>query len=143
MAGMIQLTRIQDYFYITISTDIAGNQDYATIIRTKDLSGLIDTPCVESFCLFVINDIMRPVSDIGKGLRVQKAAVFLLKYQNSVLLRIVDQIYEAVAGQRMSPVDFIRHHMPLRERISMSVPLPYRTTSFISFPAIPALSGRI
>ena len=42
MAGMIQLTRIQDYYYITISTDIAGNQDYATIIRTKDLSSLID-----------------------------------------------------------------------------------------------------
>ena len=42
MAGMIQLTRIQDYYYITISTDITGNQDYATIIRTKDLSSLID-----------------------------------------------------------------------------------------------------
>lgn len=42
MAGMIQLTQIQDYFYITISTDIAGNQDYATIIRTEDLSGLMD-----------------------------------------------------------------------------------------------------
>lgn len=42
MAGMIQLTQIQDYFYITVSTDIAGNQDYATIIRTKDLSGLMD-----------------------------------------------------------------------------------------------------
>lgn len=42
MAGMIQLTPIQDYFYITISTDIAGSQEYATIIRTKDLSGLMD-----------------------------------------------------------------------------------------------------
>lgn len=42
MAGMIQLTRIQDYYYITVSTDITGNQDYATIIRTKDLSSLID-----------------------------------------------------------------------------------------------------
>jgi len=42
MAGMIQLARIQDYFYLTISTDITGNQDYATILRTKDLSGLID-----------------------------------------------------------------------------------------------------
>lgn len=40
MAGMIQLTRIEDYFYITISTDITGNQDYATIIRTRDLNGL-------------------------------------------------------------------------------------------------------
>ena len=41
MAGMIQLTKIQDYYYITISTDIAGNQDYATIVRTQDLSGLM------------------------------------------------------------------------------------------------------
>lgn len=41
MAGMIQLTKIQDYFYLTISTDIAGNQDYATIIRVKKLSNLM------------------------------------------------------------------------------------------------------
>lgn len=40
MTGMIQLTLIQDYFYITISTDRTGNQDYATIIRTRDLSSL-------------------------------------------------------------------------------------------------------
>lgn len=40
MAGMIQLTKIQDYFYLTISTDITGNQDYATIIRTEKLSNL-------------------------------------------------------------------------------------------------------
>ena len=41
MAGMIQLTKIQDYYYITVSTDITGNQDYATIVRTRDLSGLV------------------------------------------------------------------------------------------------------
>ncbi len=40
MAGMIQLTKIEDYFYITISTDAAGNQDYATIIRTQNLKNL-------------------------------------------------------------------------------------------------------
>ena len=40
MAGMIQLTRIQDYYYITISTDITGNQDYATVLRVKDLGDL-------------------------------------------------------------------------------------------------------
>ncbi len=40
MAGMIQLTKIQDYFYLTISTDITGNQDYATMIRTKSLKDL-------------------------------------------------------------------------------------------------------
>lgn len=42
MAGMIQLTKIQDYYYITVSTDVTGNQDYATILRTKDLSTLIN-----------------------------------------------------------------------------------------------------
>ena len=42
MAGMIQLTKIQDYYYLTISTDITGNQDYATIVRTRDLSGLMN-----------------------------------------------------------------------------------------------------
>lgn len=40
MAGMIQLTRIQDYYYITISTDITGNQDYAAMLRVKDLKEL-------------------------------------------------------------------------------------------------------
>ncbi len=40
MAGMIQLTRIGDYFYLTVSTDINGNQDYATILRTRDLADL-------------------------------------------------------------------------------------------------------
>lgn len=42
IAGMVQLSRIQDYFYITISTDNQENQDYATIIRTKDLHALAD-----------------------------------------------------------------------------------------------------
>lgn len=42
MAGMIQLTMIQDYYYITVSTDITGNQDYATILRTPDLSSLAE-----------------------------------------------------------------------------------------------------
>lgn len=40
IAGMIQLTKIEDYFYITISTDASGNQDYATMIRTKSLEDL-------------------------------------------------------------------------------------------------------
>ncbi len=40
MAGMIQLTRIEDYYYITISTDAAGNQDYATMLRVKNLDDL-------------------------------------------------------------------------------------------------------
>jgi len=40
LAGMVQIYPIQDYYYITVSTDNTENQDYATIIRTKDLSGL-------------------------------------------------------------------------------------------------------
>ena len=40
IAGMVQLTKIQDYYYITISTDNKENQDYATIIRTKSLEDL-------------------------------------------------------------------------------------------------------
>ncbi len=40
LAGMIQLTKIQDYYYLTISTDITGSQDYATMIRTQDLENL-------------------------------------------------------------------------------------------------------
>ena len=40
LAGMIQLTPIEDYYYITISTDITGNQDYATMIRVKNLNDL-------------------------------------------------------------------------------------------------------
>lgn len=40
IAGMIQLTKIEDYYYITVSTDITGNQDYATMLRVKDLKDL-------------------------------------------------------------------------------------------------------
>ncbi len=40
MAGMIQLTFAEGCCYITISTDITGSQDCATIIRTKNLKNL-------------------------------------------------------------------------------------------------------
>ncbi len=40
MAGMVQITPIDGMYYITISTDAAWNQDFATIIRTPDLAGL-------------------------------------------------------------------------------------------------------
>lgn len=40
IAGMVQLTRIQDYFYITVSTDLYGSQDYATLLRVRDLKEL-------------------------------------------------------------------------------------------------------
>ena len=37
---MVQITKIQDYYYISVSTDKAGNQDVATIVRTKSLEDL-------------------------------------------------------------------------------------------------------
>lgn len=40
IAGMVQLVKIQDYYYISVSTDNQENQDYATWIRTKDLKTL-------------------------------------------------------------------------------------------------------
>jgi hypothetical protein len=42
IAGMVQITKIEDYYYITISTDNEENQDYATIIRTDSLEKLED-----------------------------------------------------------------------------------------------------
>lgn len=40
IAGMVQVTKIDDFYYITISTDNQENQDYATIIRTDRLEQL-------------------------------------------------------------------------------------------------------
>ncbi len=40
IAGMVQLIKIQDYYYISVSTDNQENQDYAAWIRTKDLNTL-------------------------------------------------------------------------------------------------------
>ena len=41
LAGMVQITKIEDYYYITTSTDLTGSQDYATLVRTKKLENLI------------------------------------------------------------------------------------------------------
>ena len=41
LAGMVQITKIQKYYYITHSTDKSGDQNYATIIRTRSLENLI------------------------------------------------------------------------------------------------------
>ena len=42
LAGMVQLMKIDDYYYITVSTDITGNQDYATIVRARSLDDLAE-----------------------------------------------------------------------------------------------------
>lgn len=53
MAGMIQLTRIEDSFYITISTDINGSQEYATMIRTRELSALAEGDYEDVYSHFI------------------------------------------------------------------------------------------
>lgn len=53
IAGMIQLTKIEDYFYITISTDVSGNQDYATMIRTKSLNDLVSGTYEDVYSNFI------------------------------------------------------------------------------------------
>lgn len=53
MAGMIQLMKIDNMYYLTISTDITGNQDYATIIRTKELEKLISGDYEDIYRSFV------------------------------------------------------------------------------------------
>lgn len=45
-AGMNQITKIQDYYYITVNTDSTGNVDSADILRVKDLSELAQDHCM-------------------------------------------------------------------------------------------------
>ena len=40
LAGMVQLTKIQNYYYLTVSTDLHGNQEFATIVRARSLKEL-------------------------------------------------------------------------------------------------------
>lgn len=40
LAGMVQITKCEDYYYITISTDNHEDQSYATIVRTPSLDAL-------------------------------------------------------------------------------------------------------
>lgn len=42
IAGMAQIYKIEDAYYITVSTDNQENQDYATLIRTTDLTQLTE-----------------------------------------------------------------------------------------------------
>ena len=53
MAGMVQLTIADDSYYITVSTDIAGNQDAATMIRTEDLSQLTEGSYEDVYANFI------------------------------------------------------------------------------------------
>ena len=42
LAGMVALRKDGEFYYLTISTDLTGNQDAATMIRTRDLHSLIN-----------------------------------------------------------------------------------------------------
>lgn len=53
IAGMIQLIRIQDYYYITVSTDLYGSQDYATILRVQNLTQLADGDWEDIYDAFI------------------------------------------------------------------------------------------
>lgn len=55
IAGMVQLTKIEGYYYITISTDNQEKQDYATIIRTRELEGLEKREYEEIYAEFGIS----------------------------------------------------------------------------------------
>ena len=52
IAGMVQLTLIDGYYYITVSTDKAGSQDAATIIRTRDLKDLASSAYEDVYAAF-------------------------------------------------------------------------------------------
>lgn len=52
VAGMVQLTKIGGYYYITVSTDNQENQDFATIIRTDSLDKLASGGYEDIYGLF-------------------------------------------------------------------------------------------
>ena len=53
LAGMIQIMPVPGGYYITISTDVHGNQDFATIIYTEDLSDLERGAYTDIYSYFV------------------------------------------------------------------------------------------
>lgn len=53
IAGMVQLTPAEGSFYITVSTDITGNQDFATMIRADDLSDLTEGKYEDVYAHFI------------------------------------------------------------------------------------------
>ncbi len=53
LAGMVQLTWIDSYWYITVSTDKQGNQEAATILRTDDLHKLAASDYEDVYAAFI------------------------------------------------------------------------------------------
>ncbi len=54
LSGMVQITKIQDYYYITTSTDITGSQDHATLLRTRSLDKLAANDYEEIYSKYFI-----------------------------------------------------------------------------------------
>ena len=54
LAGMVALRKDGGYYYLTISTDITGNQDAATMIRTKDLHNLIKNDYEDVYATYFV-----------------------------------------------------------------------------------------
>lgn len=65
IAGMVQLTPIEDYYYITVSTDAAGSQDYATMIRTENLKDLSHGEYEDIYHYFVGGGTPYYITQIG------------------------------------------------------------------------------
>ncbi|MCR5596245.1 MAG: hypothetical protein K6G12_10370 [Lachnospiraceae bacterium] len=53
LAGMIQIMPVDGGYYITVSTDVNGNQDFATIIFTESLNDLPNGSYTDIYSYFV------------------------------------------------------------------------------------------
>lgn len=95
LAGMVQLTRIQDYYYLTVSTDLHGNQEFATIVRTKSLNELSDGIYEDISELFVGKGTPYYISDfedsfyLTQHCMIPGSGVYQFKVEDNVLKDIV------------------------------------------------------
>lgn len=53
LAGMVQIMPVPGGYYITVSTDVHGNQDFATIIYADDLADLENSDYTDIYSYFV------------------------------------------------------------------------------------------
>jgi len=53
LSGMIQIMPVENGYYITVSTDVNGNQDFATIVYAQNLEGLSDIKYTDIYSYFV------------------------------------------------------------------------------------------
>ena len=74
------------------------------------------TQNIKSVCPGIIRGVMRPVSNIIKGLCVIKAPDFFNKDQNPVLLGIINKVNGSVAGDCVRLHSVTGQHMPVRKR---------------------------